>query len=219
MQGWIIFGVIVLIIYLILLIRFYIICDYVNDSLILKIKVLFFEKEIDVDKLIDSIIPSISKKKEEKPAEPLKEDKKKKKPKENEQPKESYIAKLYREKGILGILDLISNILQTLSALAKTFIKHFIIHNLDVKMNISVPFDASATAQKYGEICGKYYPIIGIIRSNMKVKKYSEDIQADYLGTSTSSEVHFKASINILNLLGAVLAAAKTFLVNLINNK
>lgn len=217
MWGWIILGIFLALILFILLIRFYIICDYVNDALILKVKVLFFEKEIDVDKLIDSMIPSIRAKKEEKPQEEKKEEPKK--AKKEGPPKESYIAKLYREKGILGILDLINNLLETVSSLFKTFIKHFIINNLDVRINVSVPFDAAATAQKYGEICGKYYPIIGIVRSNMKVKRYNEDIQADYLGNSTQTEVHFTASINVMNLLGAVFAAAKTFLVNLIKNK
>ena len=53
----------------------------------------------------------------------------------------------------------------------------------------------------------------------MKVKNYEEEIYADFLAPYTETGLDLVISLSVKNLLGIVLSAGKTFLVNFIKNK
>ena len=92
------------------------------------------------------------------------------------------------------------------------------IYSLYVKMIIGGG-DADEIARSYGNICGMYYPIKGIILNGMKVDKYDDYIQPDFLATHNEYEFQLIASLNVALILKVGLKAGKTFLINLIKNR
>lgn len=221
MTGWIVFGIIVLLIAAILSIRITIMVSSVNSKLVTSFKILFFEKEFDFIKILEMILfpnravdKNKEKKKKEKPP-------KKKKPaasKQDEAEKgpNKYLHDIYLKDGIAGIFELVSNIAQTLSTAVVAFFRHFIINELYVDICITGQ-DAEDTGREYGHLIGVYYPLIGVIRNGMTVKKYEENIYADFLGIQNSHDIYFRGSIRVVHLLGLAFATVKTFLVNIIN--
>lgn len=136
-----------------------------------------------------------------------KEDGKKKKP--------NYIQSLWEKEGIVGILDLVSNLLSTLKSAGGTLFRGFHIHSLYVKMIVGGG-DAAQIALSYGRICQFYYPIKGIILHSMKVDNYDDMIYPDYIAPGNEFGLQFIGSISVGLLLKVVFAAVKTFGINLI---
>ncbi len=147
-----------------------------------------------------------------------KEDKKKDKKKDGEPKKKSPIQKILDEDGVVGLLLLVSNLLQTVNTAVTTLIKGLHIYSLYVKMIIGGG-DAATIAEKYGAICGWYYPIKGIIMNQMKVDNYDDLITPDFIAPRSEYEFQFIGSISVGLLVKMLLRAAKTFLVNYIKNK
>lgn len=137
---------------------------------------------------------------------------------EKQEPKPNFIKKLIDRKGILGILLLVSNLLQTAGSAVSTLIKGLHIYSLYVKMIIGGS-DAADIGHTYGTICGVYYPIKGVILNGMKVDQYDDYIVPDFIAPRSEYEFQIIASINIALLLKVALKAVKVFLVNLIKNK
>lgn len=131
------------------------------------------------------------------------------------QKKPNFIKSLWDKEGIVGIMDLVSNMLQTASSALRTLFKGFHIYSLYVKIIVGGN-DAAEIAQAYGRIASYYYPIKGIIANGMKVDNYDDCIFADYLAPANEFEFQFIGSISIGLLLRVALSAGKTFLVNLI---
>lgn len=134
------------------------------------------------------------------------------------QAKPNFLQKLWDDEGLLGILGLLSNVMQTASKAVGTLIRGFHIRSLYVKI-IVAGSDAAQTAKKFGKVSSFYYPTIGIILNGMRVDEFSDDIYPDYLAKYTEYGLHFVGSINIYLLVKVVFAAAKTFIVNIIKNK
>lgn len=132
--------------------------------------------------------------------------------------KPNFIKKLYDEQGIVGILLLLSNLLQTVNSAITTLFKGLHIYSLYVKMIIGGA-DAADIGSMYGTICSIYYPVKGIVLNGMKVDQYDDYIQPDFIAPRSEYEFQFIASINVGLLLKVVLKAGKVFLVNLIKNK
>ena len=132
--------------------------------------------------------------------------------------KPNYIKKVLDEDGIVGIMLLITNLLQTAGSAINTLIKGLHIYSLYVKMIIGGG-DASDIAQKYGSICGIYYPIKGFILNGMKVDQYDDYIQPDFIAPRSEYEFQFIGSISVGLLVKVLLKAGKVFVVNLIKNK
>lgn len=137
---------------------------------------------------------------------------------EKQEPKPNFIKKLIDREGILGILLLVSNLLQTAGSAVSTLIKGLHIYSLYVKMIIGGS-DAADIGHTYGTICGVYYPIKGVILNGMKVDQYDDYIVPDFIAPRSEYEFQIIASINIALLLKVALKAVKVFLVNLIKNK
>ncbi|MGN1203264.1 MAG: hypothetical protein ACI4RF_08195 [Eubacterium sp.] len=205
-----------------------------------KVKVLFIEKDIVLSKIISFILFPEKKAKdvaeEGKKKKQKKEDKKAAKPAEpepvkaeaveinegeskKEKPKKpNPIKKLWDEEGIVGILSLVSNLLETANSAVLTLIRGLHIYSFYVMIIVGGP-DADAIARSYGTLCKYYYPLKGMILNGMKVDNYDDYIQPDFIADKTEVEFQFIGSINVALLLKVALKAGFIFLKNLIKNK
>lgn len=136
----------------------------------------------------------------------------------NQQPKKNPIAKIIDEDGIVGIMLLASNLVETLNTAVITLFKGLHIYSLYVKMIVGGA-DADEIARAYGRICGFYYPLKGIILNGMKVDQYDDYIQPDFIAPANEYGFQLIASINIALILKISIKAGAKFLVNLIKNK
>ena len=206
------------------------------------VQVLFIKKDIELGKIINFILfpdkagkqaaEEKKKKKESKKAQ-NQEQKADENPTENTQPqaeneeisekvpaqkKQNFITKLIDEEGIVGILTLVSNLLETVSTAMTTLFRGLHIYSLYVKMIIGGG-DAAQIAQDYGRVCGIYYPIKGVILNGMKVDQYDDLIEPDFIAEQNEYEFQLIASINVALLLKVGIKAGITFLKNMIKNK
>lgn len=135
-----------------------------------------------------------------------------------QQPKKNPIAKIIDEDGIVGIMLLASNLVETLNTAVITLFKGLHIYSLYVKMIVGGA-DADEIARAYGRICGFYYPLKGMILNGMKVDQYDDYIQPDFIAPANEYEFQLIASINIALILKIGIKSGAKFLVNLIKNK
>lgn len=136
----------------------------------------------------------------------------------NQQPKKNPISKIIDEDGIVGIMLLASNLVETLNTAVITLFKGLHIYSLYVKMIVGGA-DADEIARAYGRICGFYYPLKGMILNGMKVDQYDDYIQPDFIAPANEYEFQLITSINIALILKIGIKAGAKFLVNLIKNK
>lgn len=189
------------------------------------------QKEKKKDKA-DSAEPVVHKNKEVKQVPEPKEDKKEtnndnseveakpEKPKTElqPQPKKNPIAKIIDEDGVVGIMLLASNLVETLNTAITTLFKGLHIYSLYVKMIVGGA-DADEIARAYGRICGFYYPLKGMILNGMKVDQYDDYIQPDFIAPANEYGFQLIASMNVALILKIGIKAGAKFLVNLIKNK
>ncbi|MGN1329321.1 MAG: hypothetical protein ACI4V4_06455 [Eubacterium sp.] len=209
-----------------------------------KIEILFFEKDIVLSKILSFILfpekkaeqvaDESKKKKENKKAEKEKKKQDTEVVEENisetvegeKQPEQAKpaekkpnpIQKLWDNEGIVGILSLVSNVLETANSAVTTLIRGLHIYSLYVMILVGGP-DADMIARSYGTLCKYYYPIKGMILNSMKVDEYDDYIQPDFIADRTETEFQIIFSINVGLLLKVVLKAGFVFLKNLIKNK
>ncbi len=139
-------------------------------------------------------------------------------PKTNAEPKKNPIAKIIDEDGIVGIMLLASNLVETLNTAVTTLFRGLHIYSLYVKMIVGGS-DAEEIARAYGRICGFYYPLKGMILNGMKVDQYDDYIQPDFIAPFNEYEFQLVASMNVALILKIGIKAGTKFLVNLIKNK
>ena len=138
------------------------------------------------------------------------------KPKSESKP--NFIKKIWLEEGIVGILEFVSNLLETANSAITTLIKGLHIYSLYVRMIIGGG-DAADIAEKYGSLAGHYYPLKGIILNQMKVDQYDDLIEPDFIAPRSEYEFQIIAGLNIALLLKVVLRAGRVFLINLLKSK
>ena len=139
-------------------------------------------------------------------------------PKTNAEPKKNPIAKIIDEDGVVGIMLLASNLIETLNTAVTTLFRGLHIYSLYVKMIVGGS-DAEEIARAYGRICGFYYPLKGMILNGMKVDQYDDYIQPDFIAPFNEYEFQLIASMNVALILKIGIKAGTKFLVNLIKNK
>ena len=132
--------------------------------------------------------------------------------------KKNPIVKIIDEDGIVGILTLASNLVETLNTAVITLFRGLHIYSLYVKIIVGGG-DAAEIAQAYGKICGAYYPLKGIILNGMKVDMYDDYIQPDFIAPFNEYEFQIIASMNVALILKIAIKAGYKFLVNLVKNK
>lgn len=144
-----------------------------------------------------------------------------KEPKSQEEPqpkKQNAITKIVDEDGIVGIMLLASNLVETLNTAVITLFKGLHIYSLYVRIIVGGA-DADEIARAYGRICGFYYPLKGMILNGMKVDQYDDYIQPDFIAPANEYEFQLIASMNVALILKIGIKAGIKFLVNLIKNK
>ena len=146
------------------------------------------------------------------------------KPKEEPNPappqdaKPNFIMKIWQEEGIVGMMEFITNVLETAGTAVSTLMKGLHIYSLYVKMIIGGG-DAADIAEKFGSLAGHYQPIKGIILNRMKVDNYDDYLTADFIAPRSEYEFQLIAGLNVGLLVRMGLRAGRVFLVNLIRNK
>ena len=133
-------------------------------------------------------------------------------------PKTNPIKKMWDEEGIVGILSFVSNLLETANSAISTLIRGLHIYSLYVMILVGGG-DADLIARSYGKICQYYYPVKGLIMTNMKVDNYDDYIQPDFIADRTEFEFQLIGSISVGLLLKVGLKAVFVFVKNLIKNK
>lgn len=138
--------------------------------------------------------------------------------KEEKPAKPNFIKKLYDEEGVLGIMLLVSNLLQTAGSAVSTLFRGLHIHELYVNMIIGGG-DAADIGHMYGTVCGVYYPIKGMLLNGMRIDSYEDNIEADFIAPASEYSFTLVASMNVRLVLRMVLRAGVVFLKNFIKNK
>lgn len=139
----------------------------------------------------------------------------------NAEPKQkspNMITKIIDEDGIVGIMTLVSNLIETLNTAITTLFRGLHIYSLYVSILVGGA-DAAEIATAYGKICGVYYPIKGMILNGMKVDRYDDYIQPDFIAERNEYEFQLIASMSVGLVLKIGIKAGFTFLLNLIKNK
>lgn len=137
---------------------------------------------------------------------------------ESKQKSPNMITKIIDEDGIVGIMTLVSNLIETLNTAVTTLFRGLHIYSLYVSILVGGA-DAAEIATAYGKICGVYYPLKGMILNGMKVDRYDDYIQPDFIAERNEYEFQLIASMSVGLVLKIGIKAGFTFLLNLIKNK
>ena len=174
-----------------------------------------YEDEVEVSLgwlfLKFNILPS--KEKEEKK-------KKDKKPKEEKPKEESEIIKepkkkkqdnmfvrFYRNRGVEGVVQLLKDAAKAVGGMFRRIGRAFLFEELFVSLTVGKG-DSAQTAIKYGETCAAAFPAMGLIVNTMRVKKYSIEINPDFIYGKSNAKLHTKVSVRPLKLINAVIIVA-----------
>ncbi len=169
-----------------------------------------FEVSVRVLGLRFRLLPAKEKKpKKEKPKKEKPE--KEKKPEEpvEEKPKgESFVMRFYHEQGFDGTMQFLADVLAALNTmLGDIFKRSFVLERLMLRLRVSKA-DAAQTALAYGKTCAAVYPALGVICTNLTVRKYDADIRADYLADKSTAAVWFILSVRPIKLTNALVRFA-----------
>ena len=158
------------------------------------------------------ILPSPEKKpKEKKQKEAAPEAPPAEEPKAEEAPKAkgpNPLKNIYENEQLEGILDLFRKLLELLDKLGRRIIHSFVIDELFLDVDVTRG-DAAQTAESYGKMCQKIFPVTGALVANCDVRRYSINVEPDYIA-KPGTRVAFSAeiSLNPRKLINAVLAFA-----------
>lgn len=140
-------------------------------------------------------------------------DENKQQPAENKPAKSNPLKKLWDNEGVLGILELLTNVLDTANSAILTLIRGLHIYSLYV-MIIVGGWDAADIGEKYGDLCRYYYPLKGILLNQLRIDEYDDYIQPDFLAEVNEYEFQLIASISVGLLLKVGIKAVSVFLKN-----
>ncbi len=132
--------------------------------------------------------------------------------------KPNYFKNIWEKEGVIGIMQFVSNTLQSASGAVRTLIRGFHIYSLYVKIIVARD-DAALTAQSFGKICSYYYPVKGAVLNAMRVDNCDDLIAPDFIAPCSEYGFQLIGSINVGSLLKVLLSAGRIFIVNLIKNK
>lgn len=146
---------------------------------------------------------------------------KKEKPKKEEKPKdESEIIKepkkknqdnmfvrFYKNRGVSGVVQLLKDTAKAVGGMFKRIGKAFVFEELFVSLTVGAG-DSAETAIKYGKTCSAAFPAMGLIVSTMNVKKYSIEINPDFINGSNGAKLHTNISVRPIKLINAIIIVA-----------
>ena len=151
------------------------------------------------------------------PEKPPKEKKKKEEPKEEpkeEAPKEpkpkgpNPLKVLYENEKLNGILEILRKLLEVIDKFGRRVINSFVIDEMFFDVTVSKN-DAATTAEEYGKMCRKVFPVTGAVVANCNVKQYCINIDPDFIGKGHNEYAFsMEMSVNPRKLINAVLLFA-----------
>ena len=168
-----------------------------------------FEVSVHVLGLRFRLLPAKEKKpkkpKKEKPEKPKKEKPEEEKPQEDKPKGESFVMRFYHEQGFDGTMQFLADVLSALNTLlGDLFKRSFVLEKLMLRLRVSKG-DAAETALAFGKTCAAVYPALGYICTNLYVRKYDADIQADYLASKSTAALWFILSVRPIKLTNALM--------------
>ncbi len=154
------------------------------------------------------LLPAKEKKpKKEKPKKekPEKEEKPEEAPKEEKPKGENIVMRFYHEQGFDGTMQFLADVLGALNTmLGDIFKRSFVLEKLMLRLRVSKR-DAAETALAFGKTCAAVYPALGYICTNLTVRQYDADVQADYLADKSAAAVWFILSVRPIKLTNALM--------------
>lgn len=114
----------------------------------------------------------------------------------------------YENERIEGIIQILKKLLELTGKFGRGFINSFVIDEMILDIIVSRS-DAAQTAQEYGKMCYRVFPVTGAVCANCNVKKYAVNINPDYIGKGNNRYAFsLELSLNPRKLINSVLAFA-----------
>ncbi len=156
------------------------------------------------------ILPKKEKKpKKEKPPKKEKEKTEEEKPAEEEQKKPkgpNPLKNIYDNEQISGLVAIFQKLLELINQFGKRVVNSFVIDEMFIDIEITKD-DAATTAEEYGKLCRKIFPLLGAVCANCNVKKYSVNVEPDYIAKpGMRFAFSMEISLNPRKLINSVLA-------------
>lgn len=127
--------------------------------------------------------------------------------KEPEKEKNSQFMDILKEQGLIGIIDLLKEIIKILKNTSSSIRKHIIIKRFNLNIAVASE-DAADTAINYGYACTAIYPAFSFICSAVKkVKKHNLQIWANYTSKKTKVSCKLKVSIKLIFIMPTAFSA------------
>ncbi len=191
---------------LLLSIKFVITVHY-EDDVAVSVSWLFLKFNI-LPKKENEDKPKKEKKKKKEEETPQNKDETIKEPKKK---KDNMFVRFYRNRGVSGVVQLLKDAAKALGGMFKRIGRAFLFEELFISLDVGSS-DSAETAIKYGKVCSAAFPAMGLIVSTMRVKKYSIDINPDFIYGSNTAKLHTKVSVRPIVLINAVIILAFEFL-------
>ncbi len=154
------------------------------------------------------ILPAKEKPPKEKKEEPPKEEDEEKPPEEPKPKGPSPIKTIYENEQIEGLMDIFNKLLEILDKFGRRLVNSFVIDEMFLDIDVTRG-DAAQTAESYGKICRRVFPAVGAVCANCNVKKYSVNIEPDFIANyGTRVAFSMEISLNPRKLINAVLLLA-----------
>ena len=124
---------------------------------------------------------------------------------------EGFLKKIYNQKGTIGTVRYISNIITIVFKRLLWLAKRFKLKIFNFDLTIATD-DAANTAIQYGEVCSVLYPLFSIIQSTFNVKSKSININADFNKTKWEFKTHFLVKASLLFWIIALIGVFAQYL-------
>ncbi|MCR5040934.1 MAG: hypothetical protein K6C36_02400 [Clostridia bacterium] len=125
--------------------------------------------------------------------------------------KENPILTFMKNNGINGVIDLFERITAVLGTFMRRVLRCFVIDELYVDIKVAKN-DSARTAEEYGKLCAVCWPMFGCVVRNMRVRKYSFNIEPDFLARYGEEAFYVRLHFTPLILINAVVLMAFAFI-------
>lgn len=164
-----------------------------EDGVDLSIKWLFLKIKILPKKEKPEKKKKNKKKKEKKPKK-VDETVSEPKPPKEKKKGDNIFVRYYKNNGVEGTVDLLKRLAASLKTGFANVARSFTIEELYIALLVGAG-DSAETAVKYGKTCSAVFPAMGLITSTMKVKKYSIDVNPDFIYGNNNAKLHAQLSV------------------------
>ncbi|MBR3818660.1 MAG: DUF2953 domain-containing protein, partial [Clostridia bacterium] len=127
--------------------------------------------------------------------------------KEPKKKKDNMFVRFYRNRGVSGVVQLLKDAAKALGGMFKRIGRAFLFEELFISLDVGAG-DSAETAIKYGKVCSAAFPAMGLIVSTMRVKKYSININPDFIYGKNVARLHTEISVRPIALINAVIILA-----------